>query len=134
MTTPFTYPDPRGPQQRQVDSLGSRAQSAALTDSGMNPHATINERIDDIRRDRLATAGLVPDDPPILFDAWPDSGSPAGQPDMGIRILVARGEMLLRVAAPGAPGPEEAAARRPGARLRTSFSGAVTNELDPRFR
>ena len=109
MTTPFTYPDPRDPQQRQVDSLGSRAQSAALTDSGMNPHATINERIDDIRRDRLATAGLVPDDPPILFDAWPDSGSPAGQPDMGIRILVARGEMLLRVAAPGAPGPEEAA-------------------------
>jgi thermitase len=118
MTTPFNpeddYPDPRGDQERQVDSLGSGAQSAALTDSGLNPHATINEKIADIRRDRLATAGLVRDDPPILFDVWPDPGSPAGQPDMGIRILVARGEMLLRVPAPGVPapgvpGPEEAA-------------------------
>jgi hypothetical protein len=112
MTTPFSYPDPRDDQQRQVDSLGSRAQSAALTDSGINPHATINQKIDDIRRDRLATAGLVPQDPPILFDVWPDPGSPAGRPDMGIRILVARGEMLLRVPAPGGPGPEEAAGPR----------------------
>jgi hypothetical protein len=112
MTTPPSYPDPRDDRQRQVDSLGSRAQSAALTDSGINPHATINQRIDDIRRDRLATAGLVPQDPPILFDVWPGPGSPAGQPDMGIRILVARGEMLLRVPVPGGPGPEEAAGPR----------------------
>ena len=106
MTTPFPYPDPRSARQRQVDSLGSRAQSAALTDSGMNPHATINERIDDIRRDRLATVGLVRDDPPILFDVLPDPGSPPGQPNMGIRILVARGEMLLRVGVPrGARAP-----------------------------
>ena len=115
MTTPFSYPDPRGARPRQVDSLAARAQSAALTDSGMNPHATINERIDDIRRDRLATAGLVRDDPPILFDVLPDPGSPPGQPNMGIRILVARGEMLLRVAAPGGPGPQEGPGSEEGA-------------------
>lgn len=112
MTTPISpgaYPDPRSGQQRQVDSLGAAAQSAALTDYGPNPHATINEKIADIRRYRLATAGLVRDNPPILIDVWPDPGSPAGEPDMGIRILVARGEMLLRVPAPVAPGPGEAA-------------------------
>jgi Subtilase family len=112
MTTPFSYPDPRGARPRHVDSLAARAQSAALTDSGMNPHATINERIDDIRRDRLATAGLVRDDPPILFDVLPDPGSPPGQPNMGIRILIARGEMLLSVAAPAGPGPQEGAGPR----------------------
>jgi len=115
MTTPFSYPDPRGARPRQVDSLAARAQSAALTDSGMNPHATINERIDDIRRDRLATVGLVRDDPPILFDVLPDPGSPPGQPNMGIRILVARGEMLLSVAAPGGPGPQEGPGSEEGA-------------------
>jgi hypothetical protein len=115
MTTPISpghYPDPRGARQRQVDSLGAEAQSAALTDSGPNPHATINQMIDDIIRNRLATAGLVGEDPPILIDVWPDPGSPDGWPDMGIRILVARGEMLLPVPAPGASGPGEAAGPR----------------------
>lgn len=116
MTTPFNpqddYPDPRDDRQRQVDSLGSGAQSAALTDTGLNPHATIDEKIDEIRRDRLATAGLVRQNPPILIDVWPDPHTPAGQPDMGTRILVARGELLLRVIAPGAPAPGEAAGPR----------------------
>src|ERR1700749_764916 len=62
MTTPFSpeddYPDPRGDRQRQVDSTGSDAQSAALTDSGMNPHAQINQMIEGIREARLGLADL----------------------------------------------------------------------------
>ncbi len=51
MTTPASIPrtitrTPVTSQQRQDDSLGARAQSAALTDYGVNPHATINEMID----------------------------------------------------------------------------------------
>ena len=114
MTTPFNpeddYPDPRGYQQRQVDSAGSDAQSAAITDSGMNPHAQINEMIEQIREARLGLADLELEDPPLQFDVLPDPQPPAGQPDLGIRILVVRGELLLRVPAPGTPGaPGEAA-------------------------
>src|SRR5215475_4098218 len=112
MTTPFDpeddYPDPRGDQERRVDSEGSDAQSEALTDSGTNPHAHINEMIERILRDRQRIAELGLEDPPIQFDVWPDP--PPGYPDqleMGIGILVVRGEMLLRVTAAGAPGPEE---------------------------
>jgi thermitase len=117
MTTPFSpeddYPDPRGDQQRQVDSAGSDAQSAALTDSGMNPHAYINEMIERIREARLGLADLGLEDPPLQFDVWSDPPPrDPGQPDMGIVILVARGELLLRVPGPGAPSPDEAAGPR----------------------
>src|SRR5689334_22625602 len=92
MTTPFNpdadYPDPRDDQQRQADGLASRAQSGALTDFGLNPHATINEMIEGIRAARLRIAGLQLEDPPIQFDVWPDPppGDP-GQPNMGVVIL-----------------------------------------------
>ena len=123
MTTPFNpeddYPDPRGDRQRQVDSQGSDAQSAALTDSGMNPHAHINQIIEDIREYRLGLTGL--EDPPIQFDVLPHPGQrDTDRPDMGIGILVVRGEMLLRVPVPGVPGPDEAAG--PG-------GGAYTGEI-----
>ena len=114
MTTPFNpeddYPDPRGYQQRGVDSAGSEAQSAAITDSGMNPHAQINEMLEQIREARLGLGDLELQDPPLQFDVLPDPQPRDGQPDLGIRILVVRGELLLRVPAPGTPGaPGEAA-------------------------
>jgi len=114
MTTPFNpaddYPDPRDDQQRAVDRLGSSAQSDALTDFGLNPHATINEMIEGIRAARLRIADLEPEDPPIQFDVVPaPPPRDPDQPNMGIVILVARGEMLLRVPAGGPAGPDEAA-------------------------
>jgi thermitase len=117
MTTPFNpeddYPDPRDDQQRQADGLASRAQSGALTDFGLNPHATINEMIEGIRAARLRIAGLQLEDPPIQFDVWPDPAPrDPDQPNMGVVILVARGEMLLRVPAGGPAGPDEAARAR----------------------
>jgi hypothetical protein len=52
----------------------------------------------------VGLADLELEDPPLQFDVLPGPQSPAGQPDLGIRILVVRGELLLRIPAPGAPG------------------------------
>jgi len=108
------YPDPRDELQRHA-SLGIGAeQSAALTDSGENPHRLIDEIIARILAERQETLGLRLADPPIQFEVLPRP-SPPGQPDLGDVILVASGELLLRVPAGGAAGPGAGPAGQPGA-------------------
>ena len=96
------YPDPRTDVQRQDDGGIAAAQSAALTDTGEDPHGRINAMIDNIRANRLATLDLELADPPIQFDVFRRPDRP-GQPDQGDVILVARRELLLRVPAGGPP-------------------------------
>lgn len=104
------YPDSRDDEQRADDQQNAAAQSAALTDSGDNPHEYPNDMIERIREDRLDMAGLELPDPPIQFDVLRAPGPrDPDQPDMGIVILVTRGELLLRVPAGGPPGPDDAA-------------------------
>jgi thermitase len=104
------YPDPRNDQQREDDQPSAAAQSAALTDSGDNPHEYLDDMIEAIREARLGMLDWELADAPIQFDVWRDPGRrDPDQPNMGIVILVARGEMLLRVPAGGPPGPDEAA-------------------------
>jgi subtilisin family serine protease len=103
------YPDPRTDAQRQDDEEIAAEQSAALTDTGADPHCRITEIIEDIQAERLATLALQLDDPPIQFDVFRRPDRP-GQADLGDVILVARREMLLRVPAGGPPGREPGAA------------------------
>jgi hypothetical protein len=86
-----------------VPSAVSAAQSEALTDSGVNSDR-LPELINSIRSERLATLSLPLTDPPTQVDVflsgrWPDEAI------RGDVILVARGEMLLRVPAGGPPDP-----------------------------
>lgn len=99
------YPDPRDDQQREDDQQAAAAQSAALTDSGDNPHRYLDGMIEGIREARLGMLDWDLADPPIQFDVLRDPRPrDPDQPNMGIVILVARGEMLLRVPA-GTPRP-----------------------------
>ena len=102
------YPDPRDDRQRADDQPNAAAQSAALTDSGGNPHEYPNDMIEGIREARLDMARFQLPDPPIQFDVLraPRPRDP-DQPDMGIVILVTRGELLLRVPTGGPAGPDE---------------------------
>lgn len=104
------YPDPRDDQQRADDQQAAAAQSAALTDSGDNPHRYLDGMIEGIREARLGMLDWDLADPPIQFDVLRDPRPrDPDQPNMGIVILVARGEMLLRVPAGAPEGPDEAA-------------------------
>jgi thermitase len=98
------YPDPRDDLQRQDDQGIGAAQSAALTDSGENPHRGIDEIIGRIQAERLETLSLRLANPPIKFDVLRRPDLP-DQPNQGDVILVASGEMLLRVPAGGPPSP-----------------------------
>jgi len=120
------YPDPRSDQQREDEQPSAAAQSAALTDSGGNPHEYLDHMIEGIREARLGVLDWQLEDPPIQFDVWRDPGrGDPDQPNMGIVILVARGEMLLRVPVAGPPGPDEAA---------TAGGAADASEIEPAWR
>jgi Subtilase family len=103
------YPDPRDDQQREDDGPGAAQQSAAITDRGNNPHEYVDNMIESIQEARLGMADRELPDPPIQFDVWPDPRPrDPDQLNMGIVILAARGELLLRVRAVGPPDPDEA--------------------------
>jgi len=101
------YPDPRNAPQRRGDQGISTAQSDALTDTGEDPHRRVDAIIESIQASRLAALDLEPEDPPLQFDVLRHPGPPdhRDQPDQGDTILVARGELLLRVPAGGTPAP-----------------------------
>ena len=92
------YPDPRNVRQRNDDGQAAAQQSAAITDRGSNPHEYVDGMIESIQAARLAVADWELRDPPIQFDVLPDPRPrDPDQPDMGITMLVVRGELLLRV-------------------------------------
>lgn len=107
------YPDFRSEDQRRRDGRIAAAQSQALTDSNTDP-----SRADDLIRRLQAVREQLqsgPDDPPFQIDViWPD------QRDRRHPVLIARGELLLRVSAgpqpePGPePHPDHATARTGG--------------------
>jgi len=111
------YPDPRSELQRQDDESIGTEQSAALTDVGPDPHRLIDEIIAGIQAERRETVRFHLDSPPLQFDVLPRPGPPdqPDQPDLGDTILVASGELLLRVPADVAAGPGPDTAGRPGA-------------------
>src|SRR5262249_27932045 len=127
------YPDPRSDQQRADEQPSAAAQSAALTDSGGNPHGYLDQMIEGIREAGLGVLEWQSEDPPIQFDVWRDPGrGDPDQPDMGIVILVARGEMLLRVPPGGLPSPEEAATA--GGTAEASEIQPPCRQADPQLR
>jgi Subtilase family len=108
------YPDPRNELQHQEDQGIGAEQSDALTDFGENPHRLIDEIIARIQAERRETLGFRLDDPPIQFEVL-SRPIPPGQPNLGDVILVASGELLLRVPAGGVAGPGPDIAGQPGA-------------------
>ena len=108
------YPDPRNELQRQGDQGIGAEQSGALTDIGENPHRLIDEIIARILAERREMLGFQLDDPPIQFEVL-SRPSPPGQPNLGDVILVASGELLLRVPAGGVAGPGPDTAVQPSA-------------------
>jgi hypothetical protein len=108
------YPDPRNERQRRGDESIGTEQSGALTDEGADPHRHIDEIIAGIQAERRETLRFHLDSPPLQFDVLPRPGPP-DQPDLGDMILVASGELLLRVPADAETGPGPDTADRPGA-------------------
>ncbi len=107
MTTDGTpnYPDQRDEAQRLSDASIGATQSAALTDSGPDPHEQADRLIAQIQQQREQAAAVL-EDPPVLVDVIrlggpPDEGGPDDEPpdhaDPSLAILVVRGELLLRV-------------------------------------
>ena len=116
------YPDPRNELQRQGDESTGAEQSGALTDVGPDPHRLIDEIIAGIQAERRETLRFHLDSPPLQFDVLPRPGPPGqpDQPDLGDTILVASGELLLRVPADAeaGPGPDTAAGPAPPTKRR----------------
>ena len=110
------YPDPRNDLQRQDDESIGAEQSGALTDVGPDPHRLIDEIIAGIQAERRETLRFHLDSPPLQFDVLPRPGPPdqPDQPDLGDTILVASGELLLRVPADAEAGPGPDTAGQPG--------------------
>ncbi|HXP53789.1 MAG TPA: S8/S53 family peptidase [Streptosporangiaceae bacterium] len=151
MTTDGTpdYPDLRDEDQRRTDESAGAAQSAALTDSGPDPHQQVDELIGQTIELRDQAAALLRE-PPVLVDVLRPGGSPGdgrpGEPpdhsDPVLVILVVRGELLLRVPS-SAPleFDREAAARGDGevpawqladiALRRQGFAPPAVHEIPP---
>lgn len=108
------YPDPRNDLQRQDDENIGAEQSGALTDTGPDPHRLVDEIIAGIQAERRETRRFHLASPPIQFDVLPRHSLP-DEPDLGDMILVASGELLLRVPADAEAGPDADTAGRPGA-------------------
>jgi thermitase len=110
------YPDPRDDQQRDDEGQAAAQQSDAITDRGSNPHEYVDSMIRSIQEARLGVADWDLRDPPIQFDVLPDPRPrDPDQPDMGITMLVVRGELLLRVPPAGPPAGHDEAASAGGA-------------------
>jgi subtilisin family serine protease len=107
------YPDPRTEAQLENDQTISAEQSAALTDTGEGPHRRVNTIIREIQEQRRRVLAMRLPNPPIQIEVLPGPGQP-DQPDQGDVILVAPGEMLLRVPAGGLPDGEPGVAADEG--------------------
>ena len=111
------YPDPRDELQRQADASIGAEQSGDLTDQGPDPHRRIDEIIARIQAERRETLRFHLASPLLQFDVLPRPAPPdqPDQPDLGDTILVASGELLLRVPADAEAGPVPDTAGPPGA-------------------
>jgi subtilisin family serine protease len=98
------FPDPRNEAQLRDDQAISAEQSAALTDTGENPHRHIDAIIRGIQEQRQRALSLRQPNLPLQIEVLPRPGRP-DQPNQGDVILVTPGEMLLRVPAGGPPSP-----------------------------
>jgi subtilisin family serine protease len=105
------YPDPRNALQRADDQGISADQSDVITDRGDNPHQRIEAMIESIQANRLAALDLEPEpeNPPLQIDVLYHPGPP----DQRDTILVASGEMLLRVPPGEPPVPGDGGADEP---------------------
>jgi thermitase len=105
--------DRRDEDQRANDRRAAAAQSAALTRSNTDQRARAEGRIDRLRERRAGLSSLQ-SDAPFPIEVLRHRGRRHHEDERHDLILIARGELLLRVPADAASTPQHADADRPG--------------------